>query len=387
MIAVGACSRTGSTSGASTPLDGASTAPDSGSTPTDANAPDDGSAAADAAVPVALQHILFVGDSFTHGRYQPVRTYNTTPVTGGIGSITASAMVVDENFGTVVAARQETSAGETGPWGGIPGIFAELAAEAELPYDVHIEAISATTLANNYAAAQSVIAAPQWNTVVLQEATFEPIPSALSSNAKSNPADFCSAVATIAAGVHAVAPAAKVFLYATGAPADTAYQLATADSAFTHAAYMAALESLTNAYHDANLSAATRASGIAGVAQTGDAWALAWTQGVAAPDPYSSAADAIFLTFDYQAESQPSTKNTPTDAGFHHPSIYGAYLNALVLFERITGQDVRTFGGAEKAAADLGISSGIAIQLQGISYIAVTQQSGSFSAANYDPCQ
>src|SRR5580698_10792778 len=54
------------------------------------------------------QHILFVGDSFTHGRYLPVRTYNNTPTTGGLGNTTASAQVVDENFDTTVEARMES---------------------------------------------------------------------------------------------------------------------------------------------------------------------------------------------------------------------------------------------------------------------------------------
>ncbi|MGI4758537.1 MAG: hypothetical protein ACRYGF_17005, partial [Janthinobacterium lividum] len=116
-----------------------------------------------------VRHILFVGDSYTHGRYLPVRTYNSTPGTGGLGSTTASAQVVDENFNTSVPARQESEPGETGPWGGIPGIFAEFANEAGLAYDVHIEAISATTLKTNYKAASQIIAQPLWNAVVLQE--------------------------------------------------------------------------------------------------------------------------------------------------------------------------------------------------------------------------
>jgi hypothetical protein len=91
------------------------------------------------------RHVLFVGNSFTHGRYLPVRTYNNTPGTGGLGSTKPSWLVVDENYNTSVEARMEDMPGEEGPWGGIPGIFAELAHEAKLPYDVHIEAISETT--------------------------------------------------------------------------------------------------------------------------------------------------------------------------------------------------------------------------------------------------
>ena len=117
-------------------------------------------------------------------------TVDTFPSASTTTRPTQGALVVDENFGTTVTARQE-GASEYGPWGGIPGIFAQLAVEAGLPYDVHIEAISATTLAANYKAAQSVIAQPLWNSMVLQEASFEPITKALSYNSKSNPSAFC----------------------------------------------------------------------------------------------------------------------------------------------------------------------------------------------------
>ena len=181
--------------------------------------------------PVDTQHVLFVGDSFTHGRYLPVRTYNNTPGTGGIGSTEPSQRVVDENYGTSVEGRREETAGEYGPWGGIPGIFAELAHEANLPYDVHIEAISATSLTENYKVASSVIDRSLWNAVVLQEASFEPISSTLTKNPKSDPQAFIDAVQSIERGVHAAAPDAGVYLYATGAPADTAYLDATANGA------------------------------------------------------------------------------------------------------------------------------------------------------------
>jgi hypothetical protein len=34
-----------------------------------------------------------------------------------------------------------------------------------------------------------------------------------------------------------------------------------------------------------------------------------------------------------------ATNYIPTDAGYHHPSIYGAYLSGLVLFQKITGNE------------------------------------------------
>lgn len=335
--------------------------------------------------PVRTQHILFVGDSFTHGRYLPVRTYNNTPVTGGLGSVAASPQVVDENFDTTVPARMESQPGETGPWGGIPGIFAELAYEAGLPYNVHIEAISATTLIDNYNAAKSVIDQPLWNSVVLQEASFEPIPVSLSQDSQSDPATFCSAVSTIEQGVHGVAPSANVYLYETWAPADTAYEDSFTTS-FSPSAYLESLNVLTAAYHDAYLSAATHAPHIAGIAPVGDAWALAWNNSIANPDPYGGSAPGVSLSFNYQPGSEPTTYDAPTDAGFHHPSIYGAYLSGLVLFQKITGTDVRTFGESEQAAAALGISANVAVQLQQVAWESVTQQSNQPVNPSVDPC-
>ena len=57
----------------------------------------------------------------------------------------------------------------------------------------------------------------------------------------------------------------------------------------------------------------------------------------------------------------------------YHPSVYGSYLNALILFEQITGLDPR-FGAAELAAADLGIDPTIAVSLQNAAYL--TEQAG-----------
>jgi hypothetical protein len=337
--------------------------------------------------PPVTQHILFVGDSFIHGRYLPVRLFNNTPLTGGLGSTNASAQVVDENFNTTVTARMETSS-EYGPYGGIPGIFAELASETSLPYDVHMETISATTLAKNYSVSRSIIAQPLWNAVVLQEASFENLTGSLSYNSASNPSAFCNAVATIEQGVHAASPTAGVYLYETFAPADTSYLDATKNLtvAFSPTTYLTDLDAITAAYHDVFVSAAAQDGHIAGIAPVGAAWSLAWAQNVANPDPYGGSASGPSLTFDYQAGSQPATDQRSTDAGYHHPSLYGAYLSGLVLFQKITGTDVRTLGVGEQAATALGIPSSIAIQLQQIAYQSVTTQNNQLINPNVNLC-
>jgi hypothetical protein len=338
--------------------------------------------------PEATVHILFVGDSFTHGRYLPVRTYNSNPDNGGLGLDSPSTLVVDENFGTSIKGRMESQPGETGPWGGIPGIFAELSHEAGLPYDVHIEAISETSLDVNYKLAQDVIDQSKWNTVVLQDASFEPIPPSLSQDNDSSPSRFCDAVQEIEQGVHGVAPQASVYLYETWAPADTTYQDVTASSgSFSSADFLDSQKNLTNSYHDAYAAAASQDGHIAGIAPVGDAFALAWTLGVANPDPYGGSAPGVPLSFGYQAGSEPKTTDNPTDPGFHHPSIYGAYLSGLVLFQEITGHDVRSLGDAESAAASLGIPATVAVQLQSTAWQVVTNQSTGLTNPANNTCK
>lgn len=323
----------------------------------------------------ALQRILFVGDSFTHGRYTPVRNYNAG---GTLDPVTGSPLVYDENYGQT-GARAEL---ETGPWGGIPGIFAEFALEEGLNYDVHIEAISATSLEKNYAAASGVIDQSKWNAVVLQELSAKPLPYALTASKTSNPAGFCSSVATIEKGVHQVAPAANVFLYETWASGDTAQTLSgTAGTSGYHAKYLANLTLLSDADHNAYYNAAARDGTVAGVAPAGDAWQRAWNEGIANPDPLV-ASSLPLLWYDINATNDPAI----TQADLHHPSVYGAYLSGLVLFQQITGVDVRTLGAAEKAAQQLGISSAIAVQLQQVAWESVTQESSALIDSTGDPC-
>ena len=323
----------------------------------------------------SVQRILFVGDSFTHGRYTPVRSYNSG---GTLDPVTGSALVYDENYGQT-GARAEL---ETGPWGGIPGIFAELALEKGLNYDVHIEAISETSLEKNYAAASSVIDQSKWNAVVLQELSAKPLPFALTASKTSDPAGFCSSVATIEKGVHQANLGANIYLYETWASGDTAQTLSgTAGTSGYHAKYLANLVSLSDADHNAYYSAASQDGAIAGVAPVGDAWQRAWNEDVANPDSLVTSSLPL-LWYDINAINDPSI----TQPDLHHPSVYGAYLSGLVLFQQITGVDVRTLGADEKAAVQLGISAAVAMQLQQVAWESVTQENSAPINASGNPC-
>lgn len=327
-------------------------------------------------VSAPLQHILFVGDSFTHGRYTPVRPYNSG---GTQNATTGSPLVVDENYG---ATGKRAEVIEPGPYGGIPGIFAEFAVEAGLNYDVHIEAISETSLAVNFANASSVIEQSKWDAVVLQELSEKPLPYSLTLSTTSDPAGFCSSVQTIEQGVHTAAPSAKVYLYETWPRADLAQALAGSptSSGFT-APYLANLALLGNANHNAYYSAAAHDGAIAGVAAAGEAWQRAWAQSVANPDPYASST-LPSLWYGFNAVNNPVIPAPD----YLHPSIYGAYLSGLVLFQQITGTDVRTLGANETAAAQLGIPSAVATQLQQVAWQTVVNENPAPINQTVDPC-
>jgi hypothetical protein len=88
---------------------------------------------------------------------------------------------------------------------------------------------------------------------------------------------------------------------------------------------------------------------IDGVIPVGEAWNRAFTQRIADPNPYDGVA---FGQVDLWTYDQ------------YHASTHGYYLEALVVFGRITGVDPRTLGERERAADDLGIAPAVAAALQ-----------------------
>ena len=324
-----------------------------------------------------LQKILFVGDSFTHGRYTPVRSYNS----GGDGkTTTGSVYVYDENYGQTGARAEK----ETGPWGGIPGIFAEFAHEAGLSYDVHIEAISETSLEKNFAAASGVIAQNKWNAVVLQELSTKPLPYSLTQDNTSDPSGFCGSVQTIEQAIHQAASATKVYLYETWPRADLASALSGGDpSAVSFStSYAANLITLANANHNAYYSAVKHDGNIAGVAAAGEAWVNAWAAGIANPNPYLGTSNKPILWYGINNVNNPQI----TSPDYLHPGIYGAYLSGLVLFQKITGVDVRTLGAQESVASQFGIPGNVAVELQLVAWQTVTQENAQPINQITDPC-
>jgi len=184
--------------------------------------------------------------------------------------------------------------------------------------------------------------------------------------------------------VHAsnVNPTASIYLYETWARSDETESYATSNSV----SFASAQSTLTSSYHNVFYQAAANDGKIAGVAPAGDAWLseINTTGSDMMQNPYGytyTGAVSPFLWFLYVSSSNPSTTSSSPD--YLHPSIYGAYLDALVLYEEITGLNSTNLGSGEAAAAALGISGSIATQLQSIAHSQVTAGSTAYTG---NPC-
>ena len=149
---------------------------------------------AQAADPIS---ILFVGNSYTFGRLNPVLTYNAAnvndltrpqgelkfdtsgaPFTNVTG--TNSYPVGTINPATGLPFNSFTPHSQTVTWGGVPGIFKQMTVQANLNYDVSLSTRNAASLrghflntANSNWDLRGNIDNKKWNKVVLQDQSDE----------------------------------------------------------------------------------------------------------------------------------------------------------------------------------------------------------------------
>ena len=270
--------------------------------------------------------ILFVGNSFFHGAFQPVRSYNVANVT-------------DENAG--IPSGEPRSEGAAGPYGGIPGIFKKLTEEVGLNYEVHSELMSGKSLEFHYVNALPVINQSKWDVVIMHDFSTGPVPVARSGK----PELFTKYADMLEQTIHAANKSAAVYLYETWARADLTYP---AKGPY----FGSTIDVMATDLHDAYYAEFKHNGHFKGLAPAGDAWMRAIKAGVAMADPTHPESGRVNL---WGPDS-------------YHPSIYGAYLNALVVLQQVTGKDPRKLGAQEKAAAELGIAPEVATMLQRIAY-------------------
>ena len=349
--------------------------------------------------------ILFVGNSYTFGRVDPVMSYNAANVHDLTAAFNATSSTGSNPW-------------EPHPWGGVSGIFKKFTDESGLSYDVSISARNAATLRGQFLNTANAawdlrgnVASQVWNTVVLQEQSDAALPAGRGKNA--NLAQFnayadqferfihvgaaqsytetqlygsqaaCTAtgvsattcnntVRTIPANPNASA-ATKVYLTDTWARPDMvfAHKITTPDTTTSDGRpivdtssaggnatlYYTTLSDMTKDLHASFAAKAASNPGFAGVIPVGDAFQLAVDQGLVKTGGFYDA-NGVYVP------TQPGEAMNLWWFDYLHASKYGSYLDALVQFGTITGLSPLSLGADEQAARDLGISVADALTLQ-----------------------
>jgi hypothetical protein len=365
--------------------------------------------------------VLFVGNSFTFGRVDPVMSYNTYHATtnpGGVRDLTSP------DRGGSFTNTSGTNPYEPHNWGGVAGIFQKFTEQAGLDYEVSISARNAASLRGHFLNTnpagwdlQGNLANAPWNKVVLQGLSDEPLPTGRGANANNasfsfyanqmenyvhrgisagqdvagssisvtetqlwgseaacragtgNSANTCNNTQRIIKGNANESAAAEMYLYQTWARPDMIYahQRTTTDP--NTGAILPSTGAATTYYDDNRTLEAMTADLKAGYKTAFDRADDDGTAGFKAIAPVGE-------SFLRAVQSGAATRNPyATDAltdglidlwwdDSLHASKFGSYLSALTLFGTLTGIDPLSLGADEQAARDLGIGSAAALALQ-----------------------
>lgn len=260
--------------------------------------------------------ILFVGNSFTFGALSAAQDYRA---------------------GEVHDLNPPDSDGHT--VGGVPAIFKEFTKQAGLDYDVSLETVGGMGLDFHYKQKLGLLDRA-WDVVVLQSY------STLDADRPGNPGLLIQYAGRFDKAFHARNPDVKIYLDATWSRADLTYP----DGTPWHGADIRQMGLDVAKGYDA---ARDASPGIAGTIPVGLAWNRAFTAGVADPNPYDGIA--------------PGQINLWASDSYH-ASEFGYYLEALLIFGKVTGRDPLSLGPKEIAADELGISPEQATALQRIAH-------------------
>ncbi len=245
----------------------------------------------------AAERVLFIGNSFTYGAGSAVRFYRNHTVTD----------LNDEGVG------------------GVPALFESFTEQAGLDYDVALETRGGTGLDFHLTEKRKLIDR-RWDVVVAHGY------STLDADQPRSPAKLAATAKELADVLRARNPRVALYLMATWARADQVYP---AGGAWAGATVETMTADVRAAYDAA--AAGARAT----VIPVGGAWNRAMQTGVADANPYDGieAGKLDLWTYDH-----------------YHASTHGYYLEALVIFGRLTGRDPRSLGLSECSAFELGLS-------------------------------
>ncbi len=264
--------------------------------------------------------VLFIGNSFTYGHGSPVRFYRSDTVT-------------DLN--------------NTGI-GGVPALFKSFTAQVGSNYEVYVETQPGSGLDFHLQNRLGTIGRRAWDLVVMHGQ------STLDFEDPGNPAKLVDTSGRLAEFLPSVNSEVEVHLMATWSRADQTYQPggAWADRP---------IDSMAKDVRAGYDQAARASAAIKSVVPVGEAWNLAMESGVADPNPYDGTEFGTISLWTYD---------------YYHASTYGYYLEALVVFGRLTGRDPRSLGDHECSAFELGLSRQEASALQQVAFDTLVKTDG-----------
>jgi hypothetical protein len=266
--------------------------------------------------PASARTILFVGNSFTFGELSAAKHYRTETVTDLNGP--------DRSGRTL---------------GGMPAIFKTFTTEAGLDYTVSLETAPGMGLDYHYTQKLPLLD-KAWDDVVLQ--SF----STLDAAHPGDPALLTRYSKLFADTLTARNPQVKIWLDSTWSRADLTYP---ADRPWSGQPIQKMGEDIEAGY-EAALKATPKA---AGLIQAGLAFNRAIATGLADPNPYDGIGAGQIDLWAYDN---------------YHASTFGYYLEALMVFGKVTGRDPLSLGAAEMVAADFGISPAQTRALQQVAH-------------------
>ena len=268
-----------------------------------------------AALPVQARTIVFVGNSFTFGANSAAHYYKSDTVTdlNGPGA----------NGKTV---------------GGVPAMFKAFTKQAGLDYTVSLETVGGKGMDFHFAEKRAVLDRP-WDVVVMHGY------STLDQAHPGDPALLISSAKQMSDMFRAKNARAEIWLDATWSRADQTYP----DGKPWHGKPIQQMAKDIAIAYDA----AAKNARATGVVPVGLAWNRAFDTGVAGTDPYAGI---------------PAGKINLWSWDSYHASAYGYYLEALMVFGKVTGKDPLSLGDNETVADDLGFSKPQTHALQQIAH-------------------
>jgi hypothetical protein len=268
-----------------------------------------------AATPASAKTILFVGNSFTFGAGSAAHYYKSE---------------------TVTDLNPPDAKGRT--TGGVPAFFKSFTKQAGLDYQVSLETVGGKGMDFHFAEKRSLLDKP-WDVVVMHGY------STLDIDHPGNPALLISSAKQMTDMFRAKNPKADVWLTATWSRADQTYP----EGKPWHGKPIQQMGTdIAVAYAQAAKNAHAT-----GMVPMGLAWNRAMAAGVADDNPYDGIA--------------PGKINLWTHDNYH-ASAFGYYLEALLVFGRVTGKDPLSLGDSETVAEDMGFTKPQTKALQQIAH-------------------